>query len=132
MSTFVLDTSALLCYLRAEEGAKTVHDLLVSRKHSLKMHKVNLGEVYYGVLKKDGPEKADQLYGILLQYPVQYEETLSDPLVVTAGRLKVKYHLGFADSFAAAMAMVEGGTLVTKDNDFRSLEKDKILSVLWV
>ncbi len=132
MTVHVFDTSALLAYLRDEEGAQAVHNLLSSKKHTLKMHKINLGEVYYGVLKKEGLEKARQLYGMLLQYPVEYLESVSDALLVTAGNMKIEYNLGFADSFAAATAITERGTLVTKDNDFRPLVKDKILSVLWV
>lgn len=131
-SICILDTSALLCFLRDEKGAEIIQNLLTSRDHELKMHKVNLGELYYSVLKKDGVERADQLYGMLFRYPIHFVEDLSDAFIMTAGRLKVKYSLGFADSFAAATAMVEKATLVTKDNDFRPLEKDGILPILWV
>ncbi len=130
--SYVLDTSALLCYLRNEKGAEKVHDLLISKKEILKMHRVNLGEIYYGVLRKEGVQKASQLYGMLLQYPLEYTSNLSDTLLMTAGRLKVEYGLGFADSFAAATTFIERSVLVTKDNDFRLLEKDKLFDVLWV
>lgn len=131
-STYVLDTSALLCYLRDERGAEKLHHLLTSKKDVLKMHRVNLGEVYYGVLKKEGAPKANQLYGMLLQYPVRYIDDLSDTFLVTTGRLKVKYNLGFADSFVAASTLMEQATLITKDNDFRPLEKDGLFDVLWI
>lgn len=132
MSAIIFDTSALLCYLRDEKGAADVHHFLSSKKFSLKMHRIHLGELYYGILKKDGPEIASQVYGMLLQYPVHYLSDLNDALLMTAGRLKVDYKLGFADSFAAAAAIIDNAALVTKDNDFRPLAKDGILQVVWI
>lgn len=132
MGRYVLDTSALLCYLRDESGAGRVFDILSSKASDTRMHRVNLGEIYYGVLRRDGERKANEIYGFLVQYPVHYLEDLSDPFLVTVGRLKVRFGLGFADSFAAATAVLNNAVLVTKDNDFRPLEKKKIIKVQWV
>lgn len=132
MPRYVLDTSALLCYLRDEAGADQVFDILSSKSSDTRMHRVNLGEIYYGILRKDGERKANEVYGFLVQYPVHYLEDLSDPFLVTVGRLKVHYGLGFADSFAAAAAVLNNAILVTKDNDFRPLEKKRIIKIRWV
>lgn len=96
------------------------------------MHRVNLGELYYGVLKKDGEKTANEVYGLLAQYPIRFIDDLSDPFLATTARLKVNYRLGFADSFAAATAILCRSTLVTKDNDFRPLQKNKVLDVEWI
>lgn len=131
MSEYVFDTSALLGYLRNESGSETIAQLLGNQRHVFFMHRVNLGELYYGMVKHHGEKQANSIYGVVLQFPVQYIEDLSDPFLMTAGKLKVQFGLGFADSFAATTAILLNAVLITKDNDFRSLEKQRILSVLW-
>lgn len=132
MKTYVLDTSALLCYLRNESGSDHVFEILRSKSHVIKMHQVNLGEIYYGLLRMDGEKKANHAYGVLLQYPIHWVEDLGDTFLMTSGKLKIEYRLGFADSFAAATAILNQAILITKDNDFRPIAKDSLLQVLWV
>ncbi len=132
MGRYVLDTSAFLCYLRDESGADFVYEILSSRESENFMHRVNLGEIYYGILRRDGERKANEVYGFLVQYPVRYLEDLGDPFLVTVARLKVRYGLGFADSFAAATAVLNNAVLVTKDNDFRPLERKGIVKIRWL
>jgi len=132
MRRYVFDTSALLCYLRDEPGSHQVYKILRSKESLLHMHRVNLGELHYGIMKKDGEEKANEVLGILIQYPIQFVNDLSDPFLVTTSRFKVDHGLGFADAFAAATALLNKAVLVTKDNDFRTLTKKKILEVFWI
>ena len=129
MSRYILDTSALLCYLRDEKGADQVYKIL---KNDCSMHRVNLGELYYNVLKKDGEEKAAKIYSLILQYPIQFSDDLTNHFLATVGRFKVYYKMGYADSYAATSTLFEEGILVTKDHDFKILEKEKIIRVLWV
>lgn len=129
MSLYILDTSALLCYLRDEAGAEKVARIL---KKDCGMHRVNLGEVYYGVLKRDGLEKANEVYGALLQYPIRFIDDLTDAMLLTTGKFKVIYHLGFADSFAAATACLNSAFLVTKDNDFRPVGQKGLVKIVWI
>lgn len=96
------------------------------------MHRVNLGEIYYGVLKKDGEKTANEVYGLLAQYPILFIDDLSDPFLATTARLKVNYRLGFADSFAAATTVLHTSVLITKDNDFRPLQKNKLIDIEWI
>lgn len=125
----VLDTSALLCLLRNESGAEHVQRFI---SKDCGLHRLHLGEVYYAVLKLDGEEKARQMYGLLTQYPLRFLTDLSDPLLITAGNLKVKFGLGFADACAAATAIIHRAPLITKDNDFRPLQKRGFLDLIWV
>ena len=129
MIRYILDTSALLCYLRDEPGADKIYSFL---KKGSALHRVNLGELYYCLLRKEGSEIASQIYGKVLQYPVTFIDDLSDAFLLTTGKLKVSYKLGYADAVVAATAILQKATLVTKDNDFRPLVKDKVLTVQWV
>lgn len=132
MKRFVLDTSALLCYLRNEKGADRVLKILRDDSSLILMHRINLGEIYYGILRKDGEEKANEVYGYLAQYPIDFVHDLSDPFLVTASKMKASYGLGFADAFAAATAAIHNAVLVTKDNDFRILQRDSTIKIEWV
>ena len=41
-----------------------------------------------------------------------------------ASELKLKYKLGFADCYAAALAKLRGAELVTRDSDFKKLGRE--------
>jgi len=46
--------------------------------------------------------------------------------------LKARYPISYADSFAAALAMINNCPLLTGDPEFRSLEKQGIISIEWL
>lgn len=58
---YILDTYAVLCYLRDEDGADLVAALLKAGKEGkilLNMSWINVGEVYYIVQREEGQEKS--------------------------------------------------------------------------
>lgn len=135
MKNYCLDTFALISFLHNEKSADKVQELLKSakaKKTQLFMHKINLGELYYTVFRGEGESQADLIYGRVKEFPIQYVEDLSEGFLLSAAKLKGSYKMSYADSFAAALAIQKELTLVTGDPDFRPLEADKKLPILWL
>lgn len=132
MNPLIFDSSALLGYFLGEEGAPEVQKLLKAAVHeeaSLFLSPVNLGEMFYIVSRKEGPEKAESLVQMLDELffempPVDVETSL------LAARLKANHGLGYADAFAAALALRQKGDLVTGDKEFKAVEKE--LTIHWI
>ena len=52
------------------------------------------------------------------------------PLVFAAARFKARYPISYADAFAAAVARRYGGSLMTGDPEFKTLESE--IAVHWL
>ena len=116
---YLLDTSALICYLASERGADQVSDVRSFSSFPF----ITLTELYYYLWKKQGRAEADNAYGQVKSWhlPVIFP---NERILLTAGRFKAQYQLGIADSFVAACALETGDILLTKDNDYRILQKE--------
>jgi PIN domain nuclease of toxin-antitoxin system len=57
---YVLDASAMIAYLRAENGGDHVRDVLFNSNNQTYAHVLNLWEVYYDFYRSDDPETALQ------------------------------------------------------------------------
>lgn len=135
MKRYCVDTFALIAYLHNEEGADKVYHLLNSakeEKEQLFMHKINLGELYYTVYRQEGESEADLIYARIKEFPIQFVDNLSEELLLSAAKLKGSYKMSYADSFAAALSIEKELTLVTGDPDFKPLETDNRLKILWL
>lgn len=133
--THIVDTSALIAYFKEEEGHERFAELLVDEQNVLAIHATNLCEVYYGYLRSDGADLADEAWqraseilGVL--------ETCDAQFMKRVGRWKVwrvGHTLGLADAFAAATAEENGCPLVTTDhNDFGAIETAGALEIVWL
>ena len=60
--THVVDASALIAYFKGEQGHERVATLLMDERNNLAIHIVNLCEVYYGYLRSDGLQKANEAW----------------------------------------------------------------------
>jgi predicted nucleic acid-binding protein len=87
---------------------------------------VNWGEVFYVAWRLSGEAQARNAEGTLRQLPIDVVAVDRDR-ATRAAALKQKHNLGYADSFAAELAMERGAWLVTADPEFARL--GKILSV---
>ncbi|MCK4418536.1 type II toxin-antitoxin system VapC family toxin [Candidatus Aerophobetes bacterium] len=128
----VLDSYALIAYFEDESSADQVKDLLQQaeeREKSLLMSIVNWGEVYYALSRSKGESKAEESILIIDQLPVTLIE-INRAIAYQAARLKARYAVAFGDCFAAALAMVNQGQVLTGDPEFKNLEKD--VSVIWL
>jgi ribonuclease VapC len=133
--SYVFDAFAVLAYLEEEPGADQVGELLEQAKEGeaeIWMHALQVCEVFYITWQSKGETDAYQVYGLVQQYPIKIEKDVTEPLLLTAGRLKAIYSISYADSFSAALALLKGAHLVTGDPEFKPIEKSEGLSVLWL
>lgn len=132
MPARVLDSFALLAYLRDEPGAEALEHLLVAagRKDSpLHMSDVNYAEVKYSILKKDGAAAWAGAANILQGLPIEFHPT-NRALADSAADFKSRFKISLADAFAAALAKERKAELVTGDPEFKPLEKE--IKINWL
>lgn len=131
MKPYVLDANAVMRYLQKRPGFEQVRDLLkkASRGEArLFISVVNRGEVLYSLARRAGVQEASEALRTLASCieAVDVHEENAD----AAALLKLHYKLGFADCFAAELAMRSGATLVTADPEFARLGKQlKVLAL---
>jgi len=133
--SYVLDSFALIGYLENEPFAQEMEDVLNHAKKGktrLYLHAIHLGEVYYITLREQGQYLADLAYSRIKSFPVRLVDHISEELLLTAAALKAKYAISYADSFAAALAKINGSSLLTGDPEFRALEKGGIMEISWL
>jgi predicted nucleic acid-binding protein len=88
------------------------------------MNKLNILEVYYGVYREDGKDKADETLNKILSLPLVVIDKFEDNVFKEAGRLKAIYKISLADSIALAEAKVREAQLLTSDHhEFDPIEK---------
>ena len=129
----VLDSYAVLAFLNGETGCDRVRDLLAEARQTgvhLLMNEINVGETYYILSRKRGPEKADFFVETILsglpirRAPNDFEQ------VIAAARLKAEYPLSYADCFVVATAVREGAIVLTGDPEFKSVES--VVPIEWL
>jgi len=128
----LLDSYALLAYLKKEDNYRKVVELLnsASNDSSVIMNEINLGESYYIIARERGTEQADYfIETILPNLPVNIISN-SFNQIIDASRIKVDHPMSYADCFVVATAVREKAVIVTGDPDFKRV-KD-IVDVEWM
>jgi len=125
----VLDSYALLAYLKKEDEYEKVKTILLSGGAVL-VNEINLGETFYILAKERGMEKAEYFINTILpSLPItQRANTFQD--ILGAARIKAIHALSYADCFAIYTAIKEDATLVTGDPEFKKVEK--IVKIDWL
>ena len=97
------------------------------------IHATNLREVYYGYLRSDGIDRAEEAWDKAVSI-LGVIEKMDTQLMKRVGRWKVDYHpLPLGDAFAAAAAEDYACALVTTDhNDFDRIEMAGALQIVWL
>jgi len=137
-SAYVLDSFALLVWLRDENGAGRVQAVLdrADRKE-IKLHAswVNIAEVYYVTQRRsldpDPALTAAQVVEVIENLPIQLHGAAKAE-VLAAARLKAVFPISIADAFAAALATSNNAKIMTGDPEFKALEKTKELAIEWL
>jgi len=123
---YVLDANALIGFFEGRLGvSEKVRRLLSEAMRQdvpLLMSAVNWGEVFYMEWRYHGEAKAREAEARLQEMPVE---------VISADRerasravaLKQKLSLGYADAFAAELAIEQSAWLVTADPEFSKVGK---------
>jgi predicted nucleic acid-binding protein len=118
---YVLDANALIGFFEGRRGVSEKVSRLLSdalRQDSpLLMSAVNWGEVFYMEWRYQGEAKAREAEAILQRMPVAVIAADRER-ATRAGALKQRHGLGYADAFAAELAMERGAWLVTAYPEF--------------
>jgi ribonuclease VapC len=131
MKACVLDASAAVLFLSKGRNYERVAALVKKAAQGearLVISTVNWGEALYSLAKSAGLGTATS---DLKAMSVFVESVVVDEaLAEAAAAIKLHYRLGYADCFAAALAVRMNATLVTSDPDFTKLGKKlKILAL---
>jgi predicted nucleic acid-binding protein len=121
----VLDSNALLALLANRPGARRVQKLLDEARRQatpVYMSAVNWGEVIYAMWQTRGEAETRKLMNDTSLLPVAILPSDRER-ASAAGELKAVHGLGYADSFAAELALELGATLTTADREFQKLGK---------
>ena len=133
--SFVLDACALIALLNQEEGSEIIRDLLRRAEHgsvTVRLHAVNLCEVYYDCLRVSGGIKAEALLKTVEIMPIFVEETIDGRLLREVGRIKASEKLSLADAFAVGLAITSKARLLTSDHhELEPLQKKGIVKIEW-
>ena len=118
----VLDSFALLAYLKMEGKYRKVKDLLASDE-VLFMNDINVGEAFYVLAKERGVEKAEYFVNTVLpNLPIEVvPNALQD--VLEAARIKATHSISYADCFVVATALKKDAAIVTGDPEFKKVQK---------
>jgi len=128
----ILDSHALMIFLEKEPGFEKIESLFIDailKDNTLLMATVNYGEVYYIVLRECGQEKLNEIEKIINTLPIDITD-VDKNLAQQAARFKAGKKISYADCFAAALAKINNGEVITGDEEFRVLEKE--VKILWV
>lgn len=128
----LLDSYALLAYLKKEDNYRKVMELLNSAPDdcSIIMNEINAGETYYIIARERGIKQADYfIETILPNLPIGIISN-SFNQIIDASRIKVDHPISYADCFVVATAIREKAMIVTGDPDFKRF-KD-IVNVEWI
>jgi len=123
---YVLDANALLGFFEARYGAaqkiRKLFDEARRQDKPLLMSAVTWGEVFYIECRWHGEAGARRAEVVLQELPIVVIG-VDRERASRAGGLKQKHSLGFADSFAAELAIERGAWLVTADPEFSKVGK---------
>jgi predicted nucleic acid-binding protein len=123
---YVLNANALIGFLEGRRGAaEKVRHLFgeaLRQDVPLLMSAVNWGEVFYIAWRCHGEAKAHEAEMKLEQLPIAVIG-VDRERATRAASLKQKHGLGYADAFAAELAIERGAWLVTADPEFSRIGK---------
>lgn len=130
--TRIIDAHGLLVFLEKESGYEKVESFFVwatEKDTHLLMSTVNFGEVYYIVLRECGIEKANEIEKAIQTLPIKIIDA-DLQLAKEAACFKATKKMSYADCFAAALAKLHKGELITGDKEFKEVEKE--IKIAWI
>jgi predicted nucleic acid-binding protein len=129
---YVLDSYALLAYLRAELGGDEVRSLLGEAQKGqaeVYLSLINLGEVVYIVERRRGETVADEVVKKVHSLPILITD-VDEERVLGAAHIKANQAISYADAFVAALAKELDAPVVTGDPEFEKVEP--MVQVFWL
>ena len=131
-TTRIIDSYALMVFFQNASGADTIREMLLSaeeEKLNLVMCIVNLGEVWYSIARKQSEAIADEYIRAIHGMAIEIVEP-DWQLTRLAASYKIRGNISYADCFAAALAKLRKGEVVTGDKEFEVLEDQ--VKIVWL
>ena len=132
MKTIVLDSYAVLAYFEKQPGWEEVAGLLaeaIGEDVRLCLSVVNWGEVVYITQRVYGDEKASEVVQAIDELSIEVVEA-TRAVTAQAARLKARGGLAYADCFAAGLAVLWQGEVLTGDPEFEQVAAD--VPIRWL
>lgn len=132
---YILDACALLALVYRETGGDLVKSTLKQASEgntAIYMHKLNLYESYYDVVRSKGLQKAESVYSMVLKSPIQIIDGISDVVLRQGAQFKTKYRMSLADSILLGQTVVLDASVITSDHhEFDVVEKSESIKFTW-
>ena len=112
----VLDSSALVAFLTGEQGWQQVAELLDDQTRTVRMHALNICEVYYDALRRGGEADAEEALRLAAEAGIRIVEDFDATLWKAAARRKAKGRISLADCVALALAERLNADFYTADH----------------
>ena len=128
----ILDSHALMIFLEKEDGFEKIESFFIDaiqNGNNLLMTTINYGEICYIVLRECGQVKLNEIEKIIETLPIDIID-VDINLARQAARFKAIKKISYADCFAAALAKINKGEIITGDKEFKVLEDQ--INILWV
>ena len=116
---YLLDTSAVLTLMEDEEGADRVEEVL--RQGEVLLPFPVLMEIYYISIQQRSEPVANERYALLRHLALTEIWSVDEATLLTAGRLKARFPVSFADALIAAFAIRNDAVLIHKDPEFEAV-----------
>ncbi len=130
----VLDASAMVAYLRDEDGAEIVESALLDDEAVAYAHRINVIEVFYDFHRDGGETAAQTALEQLDALGVRVVDDLSTSLWQDAARLKSQWRrVSLADCFGVALTRQMQGEFVTADrHELEALANAQIANITFI
>ena len=130
MAVYVLDTSAVVAFVREEPGEQEVSDLLERAQSEeglrLLLPFMVLMEIEYVLLRTYPRDVTEATLAIMGSWPIEVIES-HQRWRRAAAHVKASYRLSLGDAWIAALALLEDADLVHKDPEFDAVPGLKAL-----
>ncbi len=101
-----LDASAIIAWLRDEEGADAVDRIIFSSEHRpVYAHSFNLMEVYKHFLAPDVPGTPEEALATLLEAGIEVREDMDLELCLKALEVRTKHPMSWPDAIGIALSI---------------------------
>jgi predicted nucleic acid-binding protein len=129
----VLDSWAMLAWLQNEKPANEYIRNLIKLANNgdlgLFINIINLGEVYYNLMRTRGENAANLFWADFGNSSINLVG-VNKSITLTAAKLKGNHRISYADAFAVATAIIYDCPLLTGDPEFRSVES--LIKIEWL
>jgi predicted nucleic acid-binding protein len=132
VKTRVLDSWAILEWISGRQPATDLVGKLLAEAEAgetrLLMSAINVGEVYYFLMKHHSQDLAESWRESSRTLPVTMQVPTAED-IWSAASLKGRFAIAYADAFAAALAQKYNCPLVTGDPELRQVDQ---LELDWI